>query len=199
MNFLAHAWLAGERDTLRIGGVIGDFVKGPLPGALCGDLVQGVALHRAIDSYAEQHPAFIRSRARVSPSRRRVAGILVDMFYDHLLARDWASYAQVPLTAFKEEVYCALMEMTDLLPEAAKVVMYKMRTQDWLGSYSELTEVGRAIDKMAIYRLRRATTLAGGIAEFQTDPEGFSSDCRQFMLDAKVFAARWLAANTSSG
>ena len=94
MNFLAHALLSGEAEADRVGGLMGDFVKGPLPAGLPPDLAAGVALHRAIDSFADRHPAFAASRARVSPGRRRVGGILVDLFYDHLLARDWADHGE---------------------------------------------------------------------------------------------------------
>lgn len=89
MNFLAHTVLAGIDEADRIGGLLGDFIKGPLPAGLPPALASGVALHRAIDGYADRHPAFLASRARISSRRRRVAGVLVDLFYDHLLARDW--------------------------------------------------------------------------------------------------------------
>ena len=77
MNFLAHAWLAGDAPADRLGGLMGDFVKGPLPAGLPPDVAEGVRLHRQIDVFAETHPAFRRSRARVSPERRRVAGLAV--------------------------------------------------------------------------------------------------------------------------
>lgn len=91
MNFLAHALLAGEDPALLVGGVIGDWIKGSLPGVLPEDIAKGVALHRAIDNFAESQPAFRRSRSRISMGRRRYAGVLVDVFYDHLLARNWAA------------------------------------------------------------------------------------------------------------
>ena len=69
-------------EVITVGGVLGDFVKGPLPAGLPAALASGVALHRAIDSFADRHPAFIVSRARVSARRRRVGGVLVDLFYD---------------------------------------------------------------------------------------------------------------------
>ena len=82
MNFLAHTVLAGADEADRIGGLLGDFIKGPLPAGLPPALASGVALHRAIDGFVDRHPAFLASRARVSPLRRRVAGVLVDLFYD---------------------------------------------------------------------------------------------------------------------
>ena len=194
MNFLAHALLAGDADSDRIGGLMGDFVKGFLPAGLPPDLASGVALHRAIDGFADRHPAFIASRARVSPLRRRVGGVLVDLFYDHLLARDWASYASGTLDQFTTLLYSALADYTTLLPERAQEVAHLMRTHDWLGSYRHVAAVGQAIDRMAVYRLRRANTLGGGIEEFLADPQGFEADFRSFLPDALAFAADWRAA-----
>jgi len=95
LNFLAHAFLAGEDPALLVGGVIGDWIKGTLTGVLPVDLAKGVvALHRAIDNFAESQPAFRRSRSRVSLERRRYAGVFVDVFYDHLLAKNWTTIHQ---------------------------------------------------------------------------------------------------------
>ena len=191
MNFLAHALLAGDADADRIGGLMGDFVKGLLPAGLPPDLASGVALHRAIDGFADRHPAFIASRARISPLRRRVGGVLVDLFYDHLLARDWCSLAPGTLDQYTSQLYAALAGYADLLPEKVREVGNLMRQNDWLGSYRNVESVGQAIDRMAVYRLKRANTLGGGIEEFLADPEGFSTDFRQFLPDAMAFAAGW--------
>jgi len=194
MNFLAHALLAGTADADRIGGLMGDFVKGPLPAGLPPVLASGVALHRAIDSFADRHPAFAASRARISPVRRRVSGVLVDLFYDHLLARDWTEYGYGNLAEYTAKLYAELQEYSGFLSENAQDVAARMQAHDWLGSYRKVSAVGQAIDRMSIYRLRRPNTLAGGIEEFLSDPEGFESDFRQFLPDAQAFAANWRAA-----
>ena len=116
MNFLAHALLAGDAPALIVGGVIGDWIKGPLPGALPDDLAKGVALHRAIDSYAESNPAFCRSRSRVSADRRRYAGVLVDVFYDHLLARNWVAIHNRPLDEYCAGVYRLIEDTAERPP-----------------------------------------------------------------------------------
>lgn len=193
MNFLAHAVLAGVADADRIGGLMGDFVKGYLPAGLPPALASGVALHRAIDSFADRHAAFAMSRARISPLRRRVGGILVDLFYDHLLARDWSEYGHGPLDAYAAEIYTALHDHVEFLPEGAREVANLMREHDWLCSYRRVAAVGQAIDRMAVYRLRRANPLAGGIEEFLADSKGFEADFRKFMPDALAFAANWRA------
>jgi len=194
MNFLAHALLAGDVDADRIGGLIGDFVKGPLPAGLPPALASGVALHRAIDSFADRHPAFIASRARISPLRRRVGGVLVDLFYDHLLARDWADYSDYcteTLDGYVARLYVALEAHTALLPEKAREIAELMRRYDWLGSYRNVEAVGGVIDRMAIHRLSRANPLGGGIEEFLADPDGFEADFRAFLPDAAAFAREW--------
>ena len=193
MNFLAHAVLAGDAETDRVGGLIGDFIKGPLPAGLPPAIASGVALHRAIDSFAEQHDAFINSRRRISTTRRRVAGVLVDLFYDHLLARDWAQHASTPLAPYTDQIYAALQRASTCLPPVAREVVGKMQAGNWLLSYRHLAAVGLAIDRMSIYRIKRANPLAGGIEEFVADAEGFANDFAAFLPDARRFAAHWRA------
>lgn len=193
MNFLAHALLAGEVSADRVGGLLGDFIKGPLPAGLPPDLAAGVALHRAIDSFADRHPAFIRSRARVSAARRRVGGVLVDIFYDHVLARDWTEFGRGRLDDYTQGLYAAVPPHAAALPDKAREVVELMRTNDWLGSYCDINAVGRVIDRMAIHRLRRANPLAGGVEEFLADSGGFADDFRAFFPDALAFAAGWRA------
>lgn len=199
MNFLAHALLGGDVETDRIGGLIGDFIKGPLPGALPPALAAGVALHRAIDSFAERHAAFQASRARVTPARRRVSGIMVDLFYDHLLARYWSDYGPGLLEEYTAGLYASLQTHEPFLPENAQGVTMRMRTQDWLGAYREVEAIGRAIDRMAVYRFRHANPLAGGIEEFIADAGGFEADFRSFLPDALGFAVAWRAARGTTG
>ena len=198
MNFLAHALLAGNLDTDRIGGVFGDFVKGWLPAGLPAPLASGVALHRAIDSFADTHPAFIRSRSRISAERRRVGGILVDLFYDHLLASRWDRYSPEPLQAFADRLYRSFDAHLPSFPAQTAVVADRMRTHDWLTSYRQLSATGQAIDRMATHRLSRPSTLAGGIAEFLADIEGFSRDFEVFFVDATDFSATWRNRRTRS-
>jgi acyl carrier protein phosphodiesterase len=196
MNFLAHALLAGDIEADRIGGLMGDFVKGILPAGLPPALASGVALHRAIDSFADRHPAFVASRRRVSAVRRRVSGILVDLFYDHLLARDWTDHGPGTLENYTVRLYTTLQDYADVLPERAREVSDLMRKNDWLCAYRNVAAVGQAIDRMSVYRLRRANPLGGGIEEFIADAEGFDADFRLFLPDALAFADEWRAARS---
>lgn len=192
MNFLAHAYLAGDAPALMVGGVVGDWIKGPLPGTLPEDLARGVALHRAIDGHAETHPAFRRSRARVSPARRRYAGVLVDIFYDHLLARDWAGLHHAPLGAYCADVYGHIAGRLPELPASARPALQLMAREDWLQSYGDLDGIADVLARMA-RRARRPNPLAGGEEEFLADPAGFGADFQAWLAGARGFVGQWLA------
>jgi acyl carrier protein phosphodiesterase len=188
MNFLAHALLAGSRPADRLGGILGDFVKGPLPAGLPPDVAAGVALHRRIDSYADRHPAFRRSRSRVSPARRRYAGIMVDLFYDHFLARHWERYHPQALANFAAEIYELLGAHAALLPPRLAQILPLMRGQDWLASYRWADQVAGALDRMAVRRFTRPNGLAGAGADLGAAYAGFEADFAEFFPDALGYA-----------
>ncbi len=197
MNYLAHAFLAGPLAADRVGGVIGDFVKGvldPLPTDLDAPLAAGVMLHRRIDSFADRHPAFRRSRARVSDARRRVGGIMVDLFYDHFLAAHWPQLgarhgATASLEAFTAETYRLIAAHPAPLPGAFLPVFERMAAHDWLASYRDPANVALALDRIARHRLRHPNPLAGSGAELLRDYAGFEQDFLEFLPDALDFAA----------
>ena len=194
MNFLAHAYLSSADPELVVGGVIGDWIKGPLPGTLHAELVKGVALHRAIDSFAERHPAFRASRARVSPARRRYAGVLVDIFYDHLLALNWSNHHEQPLDAFSASVYGQIAGRMHLIPENAHRAMTFMAAEDWFVSYAGLDGIATVLTRMS-RRARQPNPLAGGEQEFIAHAEGFADDFAEWVEDAQQFARQWRAAS----
>ena len=147
-----------------------------------------MALRRAIDRFADHRPAFVARRARISPTRRRGSGVLVDFFYEHWLARDWADDRTGSLDATTTRLYDSLRDSHGVFPESAWAVARYMQTHDWLGSYCNVAVVGRAIARMAVYRLRRADTLAGGIEEFLA-----AVDFKCFLPDALAFSEGWRA------
>jgi acyl carrier protein phosphodiesterase len=192
LNFLAHALLAGDDPALIVGGVVGDWIKGHLPAGLPDDLASGVALHRAIDSYAETHPAFQQSRSRVSVSRRRYAGVLVDMFYDHLLARDWADIHHQPLQEFCAEVYRLIEERMGAFPVESHGVLRMMAREDWLSSYANIDGIAAVLVRMS-RRARQPNPLAQGELEFLADSAGYERDFYAWLADARAFTLQWQA------
>lgn len=194
MNFLAHSLLAGDAPSLIVGGVIGDWIKGSLPGVLPADLAKGVELHRAIDTFAESHPAFQRSRARVSAVRRRYAGVLVDMFYDHLLAKNWASFHHQPLDEYCAMVYRLINSRLSEIPISSHRALLLMAKEDWLSSYAQINELADVLLRMA-RRARQPNPLANSEQEFLADVGGFTGDFNEWLADAREFSGQWKTEN----
>src|SRR3954454_21954788 len=107
MNWLAHVYLSEPRVEFQLGNLLADIVKRPERTEFGDDFVRGAERHRAIDAFTDAHPVVRRSRARISAPYRRFSGVLVDIFYDHLLASTWNRYADVSLETFTAEFYSA--------------------------------------------------------------------------------------------
>ena len=188
MNFLAHLRLGPDDPQLALGGLLGDFVKGTVSSMQLPEQVrQGVWLHRRIDAFTDQHPLILQSKRRVSDERRRYAGIMVDMFYDHLLVRHWPLFADQPLERFTARMYQAVLAQQELMPERARAVLVRMAREDWLSSYAHLTNLHSALDNMS-RRLRPGNSLPGAVHELERDYPHFEADFLQFMPDVIQFA-----------
>lgn len=187
MNYLAHLCLAPPGDDALLGSLMGDFVKGPLPGSYPPGIAHAMVLHRRIDAFTDAHPRVRLSRERVSGPRRRFAGIMVDLFYDHFLARHWHRYRDEPLDAFTHRVYGLLAEREHTLPPRLREVAARMRETDWLGSYREIGSIHIALDRMSL-RLRRENRLRGAAEELEAKYDEFDADFRIFFPDVTQFA-----------
>jgi acyl carrier protein phosphodiesterase len=112
MNYLAHLHLGGQRPGQLLGSLYGDFVKGRLQGQFAPEVEAAIQLHRRIDVFTDRHPLVDIALGRFSDTRRRYAGIVLDVFFDHCLARDWRLYAEGPLEVFTADVYRVLTQRT---------------------------------------------------------------------------------------
>jgi len=186
MNYLAHLHLGGQRPGQLLGSLYGDFVKGRLQGQYDPEIEAAIQLHRSIDVFTDRHPLVDVSLSRFSTTRRRYAGIVLDVFFDHCLARDWMLYADRPLELFTADVYRVLTAEPQLPERLAKIAPH-MVANDWLGSYREfevLEQVLRGISR----RLTRPEELAGAMQELRVLYEPLSEDFRLFYPQLQTFA-----------
>ncbi|UST81045.1 ACP phosphodiesterase [Pseudomonas siliginis] len=186
MNYLAHLHLGGQRPGQLLGSLYGDFVKGRLQGQFDPEVEAAIALHRRIDVFTDRHPLVDIALGRFSETRRRYAGIVLDVFFDHCLARDWTLYADRPLEQFTADVYQVLSRERQLPERLAKIAPH-MVANDWLGSYREfevLEQVLRGISR----RLTRPEELAGAMAELRRLYEPLSEDFSLFYPQLQDFA-----------
>ena len=191
MNYLAHAFLARATPALLTGGLLGDFVKGRVGDTFAPAVRTGIELHRAIDAYTDAHALVVTSRALIAPARRRFAGILVDVFYDHFLARHWPRHAELPLARFTQHVYAVLWPQRDSFPERLQRILPWMRADDWLASYAELDAVDAALRGIArrFHYAERARPLADGIDDLQARYPELEQQFLDFFPQLERFAA----------
>jgi acyl carrier protein phosphodiesterase len=196
MNYLVHFLLAGDDEELRLGNVLGDFVKGRVerfahPG-LTDRIRTGIQLHRAIDAYSDHHPAVIRSKRILAPEYGRLSGAIVDVFYDHVLARRWADHHHRPLPDYSQEVYRTLRDNLHRLPDALHPLVHAMSRGDWLHGYSSQRGIDRALQGMAA---RRPVAAAIGTAgrRLADHFDRFAADFEEFMPDLRVRTEEFLA------
>jgi acyl carrier protein phosphodiesterase len=187
VNFLAHLYLSDGSDEGLLGSLLGDFVKGPLDDRYPPGVMGGIALHRRIDTFTDAHAIVLRSKARVSADRRRFAGIMVDMFYDHFLARDWTRFSAEPLPAFTRRTYALLAAHRERLPDRLQRMSAYMIEGDWLGSYARTEAVGASLDGMG-RRLRRGNPLQDSVEELLRHYDDFAADFHAFMPELIRFA-----------
>jgi len=150
-------------------------------------LARALAQHRAVDRFTDTHPVVRSSRARVAPPHRRFAGILVDMYFDHFLARHWDDYADEPLDTFTARVYAALLAHEARLPERLRRIAPSMAQRDWLGSYRHVEVVHAALDRVG-ERLKRGNALLGAGAALMPHYAALEADFRVFFPELVRFA-----------
>ena len=184
MNYLVHLYLSDPEPLCRLGNLTGDFVKGPLDASWHPELARGLQQHRQVDSFAQNSPDFRHSKRRLAARFGHYRGILVDVYYDHLLARNWDQFADRPLEVFARQVYRSIEDHRHLLPADFRRVAPRMIKHDWLVAYRDPAAVGRALERLE-QRLSRPAPLASGLGELLRNDAGLEADCEAFIKSAR--------------
>ncbi|HLT51532.1 MAG TPA: acyl carrier protein phosphodiesterase [Arenibacter sp.] len=146
MNFLAHIYLSFEDDGITIGNFIADSIRGNRYKHLPERIQQGIMLHRAIDTYTDKHPTVRQSTKRLHQNYSHYSGVIVDIFYDHFLAKNWSDYSDTPLPIFTENFYTLLESNYALLPIGVKRMMPYMIKDNWLLNYANMEGISKVLN-----------------------------------------------------
>ena len=196
MNYLVHFLLAGDDDELRLGNLLGDYVKGRVerfehPG-ITDRLRTGIQMHRTIDAFSDRHPAVHRSKRILSAEYGRLSGVIVDVFYDHVLARRWTEHHPRPLRDYTQEIYRTLNGNLHRLPAPVHPLITSMSRGDWLRGYASQRGIERVLQGMAARRPVAAEIgTAGRLLADHFDR--FSVDFDEFLPELRVRCAEFLA------
>ena len=183
MNWLAHVFLSDPDVEFRLGNLLADIVRGEELRRMSAAFQRGAQKHKQIDAFTDSHPVVKRSRARVSPEFRRFSGVLVDVFYDHLLATNWNTYSPIVLDAFTAKFYADIESSHIELPSSARVTLDRIIRHDLLGSYRRTEGVERSLRRISAYlssRWNREFELERGVAALIAHRAGFDADFNEF-------------------
>jgi acyl carrier protein phosphodiesterase len=195
MNFLAHLYLSGDNDHVKLGNFIGDFVKGRnLNEQFPPEIARGIRLHRAIDEYTDSHPIVKKSKDRLRPTYRHYAPVIVDVFYDHFLAKNWATYSDVALVVYAENTYELARRNKEILPEQFNHMMKYMTQGNWLVHYATTDGIHQALSGMS-RRSRFDSKMDQSVHELKAYYSEFENEFSAFLPELKTHSETWLNSN----
>ncbi len=182
MNFLAHIYLSGDNDLIKIGNFMADGIRGKHYEYLPAEVQKGIVLHRAIDTYTDSHPIFRQSTKRLHHRYHHYAGVIVDVFYDHFLAKNWSNYSNEKLEDFVERFYQSLETHLDILTEKTLHMKPYMIQHNWLVNYQYTKGIARILTQMD-HRTKDVSQMQYAIEELEQYYDEFEGEFTAFFED----------------
>jgi acyl carrier protein phosphodiesterase len=191
MNFLAHIYLSGESDELKIGNFIGDFVKASDMKNYSETINQGIEIHWAIDEFTDQHPIVQKSKDRLRPKYGHYAGVIVDIYYDHYLALNWKDYHSDDLRIYVNKQYRMLESHISILPKKVVHMLPFMIQHDWLYNYQYFDGIERVMHGMA-NRSSFNSKMDESVLELKKYHREFEKEFEEFFVELQAFCEAFL-------
>ena len=167
MNHFAHLVLAQPTLESTVGNLLGDFARGVDVDRLPHAVRAGLHNHRAVDRFTDAHPRVQAMKRAFPSSRRRFAGIALDIYFDHLLINHWRQFEQRDLDRLIADFYRRMQKGRGLMPgENMRRVTRRMIEYDWFGSNRDLDAIAESLDRVA-GRIRFENRFAGAIEDLQ--------------------------------
>jgi len=186
MNFLAHIYLSGEDPELKIGNFIADSVKGKQILDYPDRIIEGITLHRKIDSYTDTHAIVKQSIARLYPKYRRYSSVIVDILYDHFLAANWSNYSDIPLESYTIAFYKLLQEYYEILPKRVQDFLPYMISDNWLLSYATIPGIANVLSGMN-RRTKNRSKMNLAVIELEQYYSDFEKEFFSFFEELEIF------------
>ena len=185
MNFLAHIYLSGENEMIQIGNFMADGIRGKSYTTYSPLLIKGILLHREIDTFTDAHPIFRKSKHRLHEKYGHYSGVIMDMFYDHFLAKNWDSYSEIPLEEAVANFYDNLQRNYAVLTDRIKKMMPYLIEQNWLLSYATLEGLSMILFQMD-HRTKNRVAMHESIAELNEFYAEFEEEFTAFFEEIQL-------------
>jgi len=187
MNFLAHIYLSGDNDLVTIGNFIADGIRGKKYLEFPSDIQTGILLHRQIDTFADANKTFRESTKRLHKNYSHYSGVIVDILYDHFLAKNWKRYSDTPLDVYVDEFYNSLKDHFEILPTRIQKMMPYMIADNWLLSYASIEGITKVLEGMN-RRTKNRSQMNLAVNELQEFYNEFEDEFTRFFDEIIAFS-----------
>ena len=188
MNFLAHIYLSGDNDLMKIGNFMADGIRGQEYLDFPEDIKNGIILHRHIDTFTDAHPVYRQSKHRLHEKYGHYSGVIMDILYDHFLAKNWDKYSEIKLENYVENFYKTLQENYSVLTNRTKQILPIMREQNWLNSYATIDGIEFILIQMN-YRTKNRVKMQEAIVELREFYGEFENEFTLFFADLIAYCS----------
>jgi acyl carrier protein phosphodiesterase len=186
MNYLAHLYLAEDTPESCIGNLLGDFVKGALTNyhfRYSQEILKGIETHRKVDCFTDTHIIYRKSKQRLNKVHRHFSGVIIDIFYDHFLAKNWSFFSSESLDEFSQKVYRILENNRLILPEKMQRLLPAMKAENWLVLYRDVRGIELTFKRLS-RRVKRENNLLLAIEDLEHNYVEIESDFLIFFPQA---------------
>jgi acyl carrier protein phosphodiesterase len=190
MNFLAHIYLSGNNDLIKIGNFMADGIRGNDYLHFPDDVKKGILLHRQIDTFTDSHLVYRKSKHRLHEKYGHYSGVIMDILYDHFLAKNWKNYSEEKLEDFVDKFYKSLKSNTEILTEKTKSMMPYMIDQNWLTSYTTIAGIEKILFQMD-YRTKHRANMQEAVVELQEFYFEFEQEFTLFFEELRIFCLNY--------
>jgi len=194
LNFLAHIYLSGDDDDIKIGNFLGDFVKGrlnKLTNAQYSErVIKGMILHREIDFFTDTHPIVKQSIDRLQPKYHKFSGIVIDMFYDYILATNFNQYSTISLGEYAQKFYNLLEIRKSEIPEPMNRMAKSMVSRNWLLGYKTYEGIEWALTGIS-KRLSFESGIENATEELRNDYELYKREFQLFFPELITYCQNY--------
>jgi acyl carrier protein phosphodiesterase len=184
MNFLAHIYLSGDNDSIKIGNFMADSIRGHSYDVYPEEIQKGILLHRSIDSFTDMHPIYRQSKHRLHEKYGHYSGVIMDIFYDHFLAKNWNTYSDEKLEDYTDNFYQLLKDNYDVLTEKVKGIIPYMFARNWLVSYASIDGLQMIMFHMD-HRTKNRVNMHESIVELKQYYTEFEKEFTQFFEELR--------------
>ena len=187
LNFLAHLYLSENKTNILIGNFIADHIPGNNYTHFHPEIQKGILLHREIDTFTDAHPIVRKSKRRLHPRYRHYKGVIIDIFYDHYLAKNWANYSAIPLANFAQDFYNLLNDNFEILPKKTQHLLPYMIEYNWLYNYQFFEGIEKVLNGMN-NRTKQKSQMHLAIEDLKSLDSEFEEDFTVFFEDLRNFS-----------